>query len=228
MKKLAVLGAVVFVSAALSCIGISAPLKTTLSLKGVSSVDSLKKLSFPYSPVMAQPDASDTGSGPSEPQVSDAYKTGTGVVMSSAKMSDSDSRSMLTVMNARLTSGLMQIMQCENDPYAYLQIAPTKNSSATLATAMYERLPSEQKTYMLTIKLESDSHFTHMLDLRVGGTSFEGDKLNINPATKEIRVLFTYAAANNRMNVTAQLHRTNNLASDLMLKFYYIQLVQID
>lgn len=228
MKKLAVLGVAVFVSVALSGIVISAPLKTTLALKGVSSVDALKKISFPYSPVLAQPDTSDTGSGPSEPQVSDAYKTGTGVVMSPAKMSDSDSRSMITIMNARLTSGLMRTMQSETDPYAYLQIAPTKNSSAALVTAMYERLPSEQKTYMLTIKLESDSPFTHMLDLRVGGTSFQGGMLNINQTTKEIRVLFTYTAVNNRMNVTAQLHRTNYLSSDLMLKFYYIQLVQID
>ena len=228
MKKLAILGVLIYASVALAGNGLCAPLKTTLSLKGVSSVDALKKINFPYSPVLAQPDTSDAGSGSSSPVVSEKYKTGTGVIMSPASLNESDSRSMLTILNARLTPTMMQMMQQENDPYALLQIAPTKNSFAPLVFAMYERLPSELKTYMLTIKLESDSNFAHMLDLRVGATSFEGDKLNINPATKEIRVLFTYAAVNNRMNVSAVLRRTNYLPSDITLKFHYIQLVQID
>jgi len=229
MKKFAGLLLIVIFLGVMVGAGFSAINKVPLLAKGVSTVDTIKKLSFPYAPLLVPPDSSDPAAGESAPapEVSAQYKTGTGVILSTTNLLDDATHSSLAILNAKVNGATMRQMQSATTPYATIQIYPPKNNFATLFAVMFEKMPGELHTYILTVKLESATNLSH-LSLRVNNMNFSGDQLMINPSTNEIRVLFTYAALNNRMNVSGLLTGLNYLTSDITLKLHYVQLTQID
>lgn len=212
---------------AFSAAAIAAPALNPKTLSRIQSINDIKKISFPYKPI---PVSAETASGSTDTTTStytpsDRYSTGSGVMLTPANLFDGDILSNLAFWYVEYNKYSQPEINDASAPFVTMTIPP-KESPALFSTIVFGRLAKETHTYVLTLKMEKITDAGYFR-IRIGDTTISADQIVYNSATKEYRVLFSFAPPITQMNILVY-YINSNQTSDARIKFHYAQLTRLD
>lgn len=170
----------------------------------------------------------------------DAYKNGSGVVLSPLNATHSPTMSLLTIYNLTYSWAIASYIR-NNIPFSVYQIvnAPQGVSIAnklfTFLYARYKDLPTGVHTYLLTLGTSVSADQTKIAIYNSDRSSyaeFEGSDFVYNPGANEIRLLFSFGDIIRGSDGSYQLdiivsHKSKS-STNVYAYFNHLQLVQID
>ncbi|MHB1457489.1 MAG: hypothetical protein ACYC0V_11310 [Armatimonadota bacterium] len=211
-------------------------LETASKIKPVSA---LKLSKFAFQPVAIKSPGSDPPPAPMSGQTgsnaSDAYKSGSGVVLRPAFLTDPVTGSVGTIYTLSLNADtLTRLQNKEIDIHCVADFIDQAHS--TVGTALFggffRSIPQGMHTYLFTCRFFGGDDVKDRLLFYVGDKQLGPDKQVVNPSTDEISLIFTYQPESqylSYLNVHAYL-KPNDSANTYArgLHFWYMQLVQIN
>ncbi len=232
MKKIALFILVCFLLAGVAIQANGVPLTAALYLPKASSLNDIKKIKFPYKPIVvstAESNSASNSGAASTASPSDKYSSGTGVTLSSVNLLDKDTGSSLSIDHGQINSLHMEEMLNTTNPFASIQLVPPTGYITQIFNVSFCGLKPGLHSYILTIKIESNSTVPvkdHLSLLLGSNTQFVGDSLVVNDSTKETHILFNYSSVDNKLNIIGNWRNIHNYLA--RIKLYYIQLTQVD
>lgn len=217
-------------------------LKSTPRLETASKirpVSVLKLSKFAFQPVAIKSPGSDPPptpmSGQTSPTASDAYKTGSGVVLRPAFLKDPVTGSEGTIYALSLNAEtLAKLQNKEMDIHCVADFMDQAHSTVNtpLFGGFFKSIPQGIHTYLFTCRFFAGDDVKDRLLFYVGDKQLGPDKQVVNSTTDEISIIFTYQPENqylSYLNVHAFL-KANDTAGTYArgLHFWYMQLVQIN
>jgi hypothetical protein len=161
----------------------------------------------------------------SQPTPPPTYAGGNGVVLDAVHPYDNPSNSSLLVLGVMYNSELRYHIQYDHpDTVLYQEIPLTNSWNGVSAT--FRKLPSGEHTYVLTLGHTADPN---RVSITINGQQFGPDKLIANPATSEIRALFTCDASASGGNIPVFVRFSFADAQvSAFEEFHHLQLAQLD
>ncbi|MHB0998864.1 MAG: hypothetical protein ACYC27_06425 [Armatimonadota bacterium] len=245
--RVAIIVAMIFcmASSILAASVTSAPVrvsKSTTKARAVSkikSVNELRQMKFAVKPIIVK----SPGTPPDQtPMITDvgasadtAYKTGSGVVLQPAFLTDSVTGSIGTIYLLSLGSDILTKLQNkEQDIEAIMSFTDQAHSTTNtiLFSSCFQSIPQGTHTYVFTCRFRGGDDLKPRIRFWAGDQQIGPDKQTTNSTTNEISILFSYTPKDkytNYLSVGAYLsaNTTNNTYAQ-MTRFYYMQLVQIN
>jgi len=153
------------------------------------------------------------------------YASGNGVVLDARRPLDGTTGSSLAVCGVLFGSSMVYDLVYGHEDMTLSQSVPNSPWWNAL-TASFRKLPAGQHTYLLTLGHTADPGY---MTIRINGQDFAGDKLTLNPASPEIRLLVTYdaTASGDVLNAMVYLSYPESAPWGFQT-FHHIQLALLD